>query len=189
MPTPIVERLFTAEEFILLPEPHDASQMELVGGRLVMTPPPGALHGRFELRLARALGDFVAAHRLGEVFTEVGYTLSRDPDTVRGPDVSFVTATQIPEGGLPAGYFEGAPTLAVEVVAPGNRAGDLLRKAGEYLDAGAQRVWLVYPEQRRVTVYRTDSSVQTLQIGDTLTSADAGFAVEGFTLSLEGLFA
>jgi Uma2 family endonuclease len=48
------------------------------------------------------------------------------------------------------------PDLAVEVVSPSNRAGKLHRKIGEYLDAGALMVWVVYPIRRRVTVYRPD---------------------------------
>jgi Uma2 family endonuclease len=154
-----------------------------------MSPPPGGVHGRFERRVARPLEDFVQLHRLGEVFTESGFALSRDPDTVLGPDVSFVEASRIPESGPPVGYFEGAPNLAVEIVSRGNRARQLLRKVGEYLDAGAQRVWLVYPEQQMVTVYRPGGDVRALRIGDTLTSDDAGFDAEGFELPLADLFA
>jgi Uma2 family endonuclease len=46
------------------------------------------------------------------------------------------------------------PDVAVEVVSPSNRPGELLRKVGEYLDAGVSLVWVVYPRRRQVAVYR-----------------------------------
>ena len=58
----------------------------------------------------------------------------------------------------------------------------------EYLAAGSERVWAVRPEQRTVIVFSADGEVRTLRIGDTLTSADAGFAVDGFALPVADIF-
>jgi Uma2 family endonuclease len=189
MAAPAAPHLLTAEEFFLLPDADDDSRMELIDGRVCMTPPPGGIHGRFEPRMWQFLDRFVRERQLGEVFIENGYTLRRDPDHVLAPDVSFVKAARIPASGPPRGYFEGAPDLAVEIVSKSNRAAELLRKVGDYLDAGAARVWLVYPEQRRVVVYRAGGEVRTLHIGETLSSDDAGFATDGFSLALDELFA
>jgi Uma2 family endonuclease len=54
------------------------------------------------------------------------------------------------------------PDLAVEVVSPSNRPGELLRKIGEYLAAGVPLVWVVYPKRRRVAVYRPDEEEPTV---------------------------
>jgi len=135
------------------------------------------------------LRSFVLAHSLGRVLVESGYRLKSDPDTVRGPDVSFIAMEHIPETGLPSGYFEGPPSLAVEVLSPTDSERDVLVKVGEYLDAGAERVWLVRSSNKTVTVYFAGGEVATLHAGDTLDSSHAGFSVEGFALPIDEIFA
>lgn len=154
-----------------------------------MAPPPGWAHGDRSSGIAWSLRSFTLAHSLGRVVVESGYRLKRDPDTVRGPDVSFVSIGRVPAGGSAAGYFEGAPDLAVEVLSPNDSERDVLTKVGEYLDAGAGRVWLVRDISKTVTVYFAGGEVTTLHPGDTLDSAHAGFAVDGFALPLDELFA
>jgi Uma2 family endonuclease len=87
------------------------------------------------------------------------------------------------------GFVEDSPTLAIEVVSPNDRERDIAAKVEEYFDAGAQRVWIVRPKNRTVTVHRPRGDAHTYSVRDTLTSADAAFAVEGFALSLGELFA
>jgi Uma2 family endonuclease len=44
------------------------------------------------------------------------FTLATDPDTVRAPDVAFVSRERIEAVGEVEGYWPGAPDLAVEVI-------------------------------------------------------------------------
>src|SRR5665213_83743 len=126
MVTPAAEKLLTSEEFERLPEPEGGCRTELVDGRVVMAPPPGWDHGDHSNVTAWTLTTFAREHGLGRVVVESGYRLKRDPDTVRGPDVSFVVTDRIPAAGSRAGYFEGAPTLAVEVISPNDAERDVL---------------------------------------------------------------
>lgn len=183
------EKLLTAEEFAALPEPEGGGQMELVRGRVVVAPPATTGHGWRAYRIARRLDPFVEQHRLGVLTGEGGYRLARDPDIVRAPDVGFLAADRLGADGPPeAAYFEGAPTLAVEVVSPNDRDVDVAEKVTEYLAAGGERVWVVRPQQRTVTVHRPNGDAHTFGAGDTLTSDDAGFAVTGFSVTVAELF-
>ncbi|MGZ8413319.1 MAG: Uma2 family endonuclease [Gemmatirosa sp.] len=92
--SPTAEPLLTAEDLYGLPE--DDRRYELVEGRLVVSEPPGWTHGGIAAQIAAALMPFVRAHRLGQVVVESGYVHARRPDTVRGPDVSFVRADRLP---------------------------------------------------------------------------------------------
>ena len=178
------EKLYTAEEFLALPGDPSGGKMELVAGRVCLMSPVNRQHGRLQLRIGVALVAFADAHEPGEVVVETGYLLR--PGLVRAPDVSYVSGT-VPDDGR--GFVEGAPTLAVEVSSPGDRESDLLQKVGEYIDAGASRVWVVRPERGSVAIYSSDGEARTFHRGETLTSAEAGFAVEGFELNLDDLFA
>lgn len=175
--------LVTAEELERMGRP--AFHFELVKGRLVRMNPPNHEHGRVTVHLGAALFQFVRANDLGGVVVESGYTLARDPDTVRGPDVSFVRKGR-PNYPPHRGFFVGAPDLAVEVRSPDDSIRELLAKADEYLAAGAELVWIVDPDDATVRVLRPGSEPVTLGVRDIL---DGGATVPGFSLPLAELFA
>src|SRR5687767_8655533 len=111
------EKLVTAAELEQMP---DGEEYELVRGRLVPVSPAGDRHGHAAVILAARLHDHVRAHRLGRVRAETGFVLSRGPDTVRGPDVSFVAAGRPAGDRSRNGFADGAPDLAIEIISPSN---------------------------------------------------------------------
>jgi Uma2 family endonuclease len=185
----VKEKLVTAEQFLLLPEPAEGGKTELIDGRVVRMAPVGGGHGKRALIVGRALLNFVESRALGEVLVETGFILGRHPDNVRGPDVSFTARERLPAGLPEEGFLTGPPTLAVEVVSPNDPEREIERKVIAYLAAGSERVWVVRPKTRTVTVHRPGGDARTYGIGATLSSDDAGFAVEGFALKLADLFA
>ena len=48
------------------------------------------------------------------------------------------------------------PDVAVEVVSPGNRAGEISKKVAEYQAVGTLLVWVVYPASRSLIIQRLD---------------------------------
>jgi Uma2 family endonuclease len=71
---------------------------------------------------------------------ETGFTLQRNPDTVRAPDVSFVCRERDAAPRSRRGFVPGAPDLAIEIRSPDNTLAELATKAAEYLEAGARLV-------------------------------------------------
>lgn len=178
------DEFLTIEEYKQLPE-DDRYRTELVRGRLAREPQPGEEHGWLEVRLSHHLYGFVEANGLGIVLGPVGYRLEEDPPTVRAPDLSFLSHARI-EGGYPVRRFRRiAPDLAVEIVSPSNRAGDLVEKAHHFLDAGSRLVWVVNPLGRTLTVHRSRSDVAVLGVEDTLEGEDV---LPGFRLPVARLF-
>jgi Uma2 family endonuclease len=161
--------------------------MELVAGRVLVEMPVGERHAALATELAVALHPFVKQNGLGRVYVELGYRLSAQPDTVRAPDVSVAGSDlQQPLGDR---YFEGPPTLAIEIMSPEDREGDVARKIEEYFDAGVARVWIVRPRNMTVTVHRPGGDSHTYTAADALTSDDAGFGIDGLRIELAALFA
>ena len=188
--TPVA--LMTAEELLAYPLPD--KRIELVRGRLIVREPPGMRHGECALRIGVALSNFLsrdrassgAAETRGRVLTcDSGFTLARNPDTVRGPDVAYVSRKRW-AGPMPDGYGEFAPDLAVEIRSPSDRPGAVLAKVGDWLDAGSHLVWVVDPARRQVTVYRADGSQALLGVEDVLGGDDL---LTGFTFAIAELFA
>lgn len=180
-----VHAVLSAEEFAKLD--LGEGRAELVRGELVQMTPAGARHGAVAGRLGAILGTFAAQNGLGEVFAaETGYLLSRSPDTVRAPDVSFVAANRIPPAGLPEGFVPFAPDLAVEVLSPGDTFAEVLAKVQDYLAAGTRAVWVVDPRSRTVSVYRAGGALEVLTESQEL---DSGDILPGLRISLARLFA
>ena len=174
----------TAEELLYLNLPD--KQVELVRGRLVVREPPGLRHGIVGLEIAARLWDFVRAHNLGIVVAaETGFKLFAKPDTVRAADAAFIRRERVPDP-LPAGYANLAPDLVVEVLSPGDRAGEVLSKVGDWLSAGSRLVWVLDPARRRARVYRADGSEALLDEGDLLEGEDV---LAGFACPLNDVFA
>ena len=99
--------------------PDDGFRYELVQGELRLMTPAGNVHGRVAMNFGIALGSYVKDHNLGaEYAAERGFRLASDPDTVRAPDVAFVSRVRVESVGEVEGFWSGAPDLAVEVVYP-----------------------------------------------------------------------
>ena len=176
---PDTTRLVSAEELERLPSDQ---RYELVDGRLVPMTPVGYTHGRIVVRLVSMLDQHVRAHDLGVVLTEVGFKLSKDPDTVRAPDVAFIRRDRIPKH-APVGFWSGAPDLAIEVLSPDDSPGEVDRKTTEYLRAGTRLVLVVDPEQRTVT-----SSVSNQPANRARDVVDLGAVLPGLGWSLSHIF-
>ena len=163
---PYSATLMTAEDLMANPVPDKCT--ELVAGRLVVREPPGYRHGDVAARLLIAIGTYAKTHQLGRVLAaESGFTLFRNPDTVRAPDVAFIRAERVPAKPMST-YPEFAPDLAVEVLSPSDRPGKVLEKIGDWLDAGTRLVWSVDPQRRLARVYRPDGSEVLLMANDSL---------------------
>ncbi|MBI4478327.1 MAG: Uma2 family endonuclease [Acidobacteria bacterium] len=177
-------KLVTADELFRMPDNGDG--YELVEGRLIPVSRPGARHSVIAMRLGGELYQFVKAHRLGTVFAQdAGFKLASDPDTVRGPDVSFVRVERLSPGDVPRSYWSGAPDLAVEIRSPNDRRGKIDRKLHDYLRAGVRMIWFIEPDRRTVTVYRPDADPVTLPADE---EVDGGDVVPGFRLRISDLF-
>jgi Uma2 family endonuclease len=172
-----VAEITTAEQ--LLQEPS-LGRCELLQGEVVFMSPSGSLHAIVAATLGGMLYDFVQQRKLGWVFgAEGGFLIRRDPDTVRAPDAAFVSADRMPAA-VPAGFFPGAPDLAVEVLSPNDRASDVFAKVSDWLETGCRKVWVLDPEMRSIAVYSLDAQMKMLHISDTLTDDDVlpGFQIE-----------
>lgn len=183
-PVETIEALLTVEEFERLPEVNEY-RVELVRGRLVREPRPGAEHGCLTAELVARLHTHVRERGLGRVATETGFLLADDPPTVRGPDVAFIAAERIRAEGVPTGFWRFAPDIAVEVVSPANSASEIQQKVLEYLAAGSRLVWVVDARSRSVTVYRHRNEIRVLMEGDALDGADV---LPDFRLEIADLF-
>ena len=177
-------KLLTADDLLQL---HSQGvHGELIRGVFHKTMLAGEEHGDIEVKLIVRLGSFVEAHGLGRVLPgDAGVRLERDPDTVRGPDVAFLSSRGQALPSLAKGYTEVVPDLVAEIVSPSNSRREMHEKALMWRSFGVRLVWVVHPSTRSVDVYEEDGTVSTLIEDDALSGGDD---LPGFSCDIHALF-
>jgi Uma2 family endonuclease len=177
-------RRTTAEEFQV--QATQLGRCELVAGEVRTMTPAGYRHGLVAQRLAQLLANHVRKYGLGHVPTaETGFVLRRNPDTVRAPDLAFVSKARHQRIGATEAFFPGPPDLAAEVLSPDDRLGKVRGKVRTWLSAGCRLVWVIDPARRTACVYRQGREPQDIAPSGTLTG---GTVVRGFRVALADLF-
>ena len=164
----------------------DGSRYELSRGELVPMTPVGFQHSAIVGRLGKLLSNYVDDKRLGIVGMECGFKLEREPDTLRAPDLYFVSKERTAREGITPRFADFPPDIAVEVLSPEDTASEIHRKVEEYLPGGVPLVWIVDPAIQRVTVYRSLQDIKILKDDQEL---DGGPALPGFRIKISEIFA
>jgi Uma2 family endonuclease len=180
-------RLFTAADLAHFPTdlPSGPVDYELDHGVLIMMMRPTRRHSSLQARLAGELHAQGEKLGYGNVYTEVGIVLSRNPDRVVGPDVAFYAKSILPLVETPEGYLETMPSLAVEVRSKNDSRPYIDRKASDYLNAGVPLVWIVDADANQLLIMQSGRPTRILNMQDTLT---ADGLIPGFQLALADLF-
>ena len=180
----IVQKPVTAEELLVIPD--HGLRNELVRGEVRWMAPAGNVHGRIAVNVTIPLGQYVRDNNLGIVFAaETGFKIASDPDTVRAPDVAFVSRERVEAVGEVEGFWPGPPDLAVEVVSPNDLYIEVEEKVADWLEAGAGMVVVVNPRSKAVAVRRSPSEITVLEETGTL---DGGETVPGWSLPVRDVF-
>lgn len=117
---------------------------------------------------------------------QTGFILTRRPDTVRAPDISFVPDARLPPLGPGDGYFPGPPDLAVAILSPSNHAAAMQRKVDQYFAAGTRLVWVIDSHKQTITVHAPRRASEILNENDALDGEDV---IPGFRYEIAELFA
>lgn len=173
-------RLWTIEDVASLPD--DAFRYVLIRGVLYRMPPPKARHGRIST-ITQHVGNFVDERHLGVIYDQSGFIFALDPDTLLGPDLSFVRQDRVPDD--EDAYPILVPDLGVEVVLPSQSGLSIAEKTASYLEASVRLVWIVEPDRRVVLVHRADGTRSVLTARDEIDGEDV---LPGFRMRVGQFF-
>ena len=174
--------LLTAEDLLRLYS--EGVKGELIRGALHETVAAGGEHGDIAGALIAEVRGYARPRRLGRVGGS-GIMLERDPDTVREPDVYYISAEKLPLDVEVAGYYEVVPDMVAEIISPSDRRGEFYEKVQMWLDFGVRLVPAVYPQTRTIAAHRPGHQPITLAYDDTL---EGGDVIPGFRCPVRDIF-
>jgi len=170
-------------DFVHRPENRDRF-FELERGEIVEMPPPNKFHGFVCANIGRILGVY-SIHRRGYVCTnDAGVIVEEDPDTVRGPDLSYYDDLQSAQD-MDRGYAAVPPLLTVDVLSPNGRLTRMAVCVAQLLARGVELAWVVDPEVREVCVYRRGRDPYIVKKDKELTGEDV---LPGFRCRVSDFF-
>ena len=186
-PSPAARKRVTADELLAMP---NAKDFELVNGELVERN-MGWESECLGMNLSALLWNYCREHGCGWVNgSSAGYQCYEevcpdDPDRVRKPDVSYISAERISADVNLWGHCDLVPDLAVEVISPNDRYHEVEEKVDEYLSVGVRLVWVVDPLAKTIRIHRANGTIQDLRLTDELSGEEV---IVGFRCPVAEVF-
>jgi Uma2 family endonuclease len=177
----------TYDDFLLFPD--DGLRHELIDGEHYVTPSPNMHHQRVSGRLHLAIGTWLRANPIGEIFYAPFDVVFTRFDVVE-PDLLYLSneraATALTELNV-----QGVPNLVVEILSKSTRGRDKTLKRQLYERSGVDEYWIVDPIARTIRVHHQDAGRFNAPVdlradaGDSLTTR----LLPGFSVVLTEIFA
>jgi Uma2 family endonuclease len=165
-PTAPHERILTIEDYLDLPLDNEVGlEQEIIRGRLVTMPRPGALHQFMMARLASLFERYIRRHRWHLVQVVVDADLLMDalnsyvsPDLMLFPPEAVPALLDLTARNRRIHIFVARPMLVVEILSPGGEERDLEDKRRDYQEAGIPHYWVFRTDARTLHEFVLDAS-------------------------------
>jgi Uma2 family endonuclease len=143
----------TMEEYIALPE---GTRVELIDGVFYDMSAPTTIHQSISAELWAIFKSYISKNggKCVPFIAPTDVQLDCDNKTMVQPDVLVVCD----RSKITRARIVGAPDLVVEVVSPSNPFTDVMVKYIKYKGAGVREYWIVFPDEKRVSVYNFEKS-------------------------------
>ena len=143
----------------------------------------GAESGLVAGELYRRLAAYCDANGSGKALpAEIGFRcFPHRPRLLRKPDGSYFRSGRLPGNRVPAGDILIAPDLVIESISPNELADTVIEKTEDYLAAGVNLVWIIYPARRRAVSFAPNGFSQWIDEAGELDGRDV---VPGFRCRL-----
>lgn len=186
-----IAKTITVDDLMKTAAQHPDVHIEVVNGEIVEKMGAGTLHYIVIVLLQRILDTFVVANDLGFVFPDgLLYLLNKSSAGITGArvaDLSFIRKENFPAGFDIEKPIPGAPDLAVEVMSPDDSTEETLARVRDYLNAGTEQVWILYPRQKELHQHLRDMP-KTVRIYRETDAFEPETLFPGLTINITDLF-
>ena len=177
----------TDEQFEQLCAHNRDTKFEMTSrGELIVMSPTGSESGRQNGDLFGQIWYWNRQTKLGVVFdSSTGFTLPNGAK--RSPDVTWIELSRWNEltQAQKRKFAPIAPDFALELLSTNDRLPDVQYKMREYRECGVKLGWLIYPDEKRVEIYRLGKDVEVVNAPQSLFGEDL---MPGLTVELGEIF-
>ena len=141
---------------------------ELIENVIYMSPSPVTSHQKVLQLIFRRLSEGIEDQGKGEIIIAPFDVYLDESSNAVQPDVVVILNSNA--GALnPNGHFHGVPDFIVEVLSPGNKDHDLIKKKELYERFGVKEYWVVDPQTKQTQGFQLrDKTYQVLFEGTTI---------------------
>ncbi|HET9200413.1 MAG TPA: Uma2 family endonuclease [Dehalococcoidia bacterium] len=180
----VTKQKLTLEEFLELPE--DDVSLEYVDGEVVEKVSPQTQHAVLMAKLLSLLTGSAEAAGY-KILPEIRFVFG-EPRRAYVPDLGMARSDEI--GVDPRGRWNNElrfpPTIAIEILSPGQSAGRLLEKLVFYMENGVRMAIVVDPDNDLTTVYEPGQEPRGVHVPDSIALETI---IPGASIDLGDLFA
>lgn len=138
---------------------------ELIENQLVMSPSPLAIHQKALQKIFRKLSEKIEDTGLGELFVApIDVYLDEEQNAVQPDIVSVLGKNKSIIN--PQGHIHGVPDMIIEILSPGNKDHDRVKKKALYERFGVKEYWMVDPETKATEGHTLKGSAYSLLVGE-----------------------
>ena len=141
------------EVYKMLPE---RTLAELIDGIIYMSPSPIRRHQQIIGKLFSDMYQFAMKKNIGEVYVSPFDVYFDEHANAVQPDIIFVAKEN---AGIVKDHIHGVPDLLIELLSPGNKSHDTVRKKNLYEKFGVKEYWIIDPETKESIGYTLEGKV------------------------------
>lgn len=141
------------EVYKMLPE---GTLAELIDGIIYMSPSPVTNHQRIISQLLGKMFPYIEENKLGEIFVAPFDVYLDEHANAVQPDIIFVSNKN---ASIVKDHIHGVPDLLIELLSPGNKSHDTVRKKNLYEKFGVKEYWIIDPETKESIGYALEGNV------------------------------
>ncbi len=141
------------EVYKMLPE---GTLAELIDGIIYMSPSPIRRHQQIIGKLFSDMYQFAIKENIGEVYVSPFDVYLDDHANAVQPDIIFVSKKN---EGIVKDHIHGVPDLLIELLSPGNKSHDTVKKKNLYEKFGVKEYWIIDPETKESIGYALEGKI------------------------------
>lgn len=175
------------EEFLELTK-NTEERYEYIDGEIYLLASPKTAHQIVLTELFGIFYNWFAGKKCRPMVAPYDITLHRNPENINVVQPDLMVICDLEEKLDANDYYQGVPTLLVEILSENTQRKDLITKLDLYLSCGVQEYWIVNPLNQEVTVYQfADKNIKQSATYRKKEKAQS-FTFAGLTAELDRVF-
>lgn len=175
------------EEFLALAKDSE-ERYEYIDGEIYLLSSPKTSH---QIALAELFGIFYnwfQGKKCTPLVAPYDITLRRNKENINVVQPDIMVICDLKEKLDEKDYYQGVPSLVVEILSEGTRSKDLIKKLDLYMSCGIGEYWLVNPMNKEITIYLFENNDISRFVTYRKTEAAQSFLFAGLSAELAKVF-